>query len=193
MSSSSASFRSPATGRPDDKFYLDCFSRLPEPMPCFTARRGVACCPGIARSRIIKPRNTARSNSLEHDAAVVIGCIGDTSYRVSPMRGRSIRRAHGRGPAPDTHRARLDVSISGHRLTPGRAGLSELPHFDRRPAGPVCGRLSAGGRWIRTSSTARIDSISMSGEECAGRPAAEARVYPLWNECFATREGGLSR
>ena len=131
-------------------------------MPCFTARRGVACCPGIARSRIIKPRNTARSNSLEHDAAVVIGCIGDTSYRVSPMRGRSIRRAHGRGPAPDTHRARLDVSISGHRLTPGRAGLSELPHFDRRPAGPVCGRLSAGGgSQVRTRLSGRPDSAHL--------------------------------
>ena len=48
----------------------------------------------------------------------------------------------------------LDASIfghrRGHRITPGPAGLSEVLQFARRPAGPVCSRLSAGGNEIRT-------------------------------------------
>ena len=94
-----------------------------------------------------------------------------------------VQAAPGDSLQPEATGAGIEISghRRGHRITPGPAGLSEVLQFARRPAGPVCSRLSAGGSRIRTIGPALVKGLSAVADE-------RCRTDPRWS--YSSSSGG---
>ena len=103
-----------------------------------------------------------------------------------------VQAAPGDSLQPEATGAGIEISghRRGHRITPGPAGLSEVLQFARRPAGPVCSRLSAGGSRIRTSAPSNQLASVSAGRHGGHIPHVCFRRAPRINPA---RENAIAR